>query len=402
MGAEVIKVEPPTGDGYRGRLHQEETDADHYPRFSCVNRNKRSISVELHRPEGLKILEDLIRWADVLVVNFRPGVVERLGFSPERCHEINPQLIFAHLTGYGDVGPWRKRRGADIYAQSLGGTVAVQGSPGREPILGATAFVDHGTPMVLAFGIVSALYQRKETGKGTVVKTSLLETTLYMQSSSNLTDYLNGEPLVVKGGRGWAGGFPMGAYPASDGDLVTMLITNEQWETFLNVLGIEELKNRADLDTHAKRVAKRHDLYPVLDEAFRKKSRDEWAKIFADTKIIRADPALRYDEVAEHPQIQALESIITVPHSKVGAFMAIASPVTVGETRNDIRRGPPGLGEHTVEILKQLGRTPGEIDALFSDNVIFDQDHAMPTPKFYGHREKYAVNMAGGGDEFES
>ena len=402
LGAEVIKVEPPTGDGYRGRLYEGEGggESSHNPRFSCTNRNKRSLAVNLQTPEGLAILEDLIRGADVLINNFRPGVAARMGFGAERCHELNPRLIYTTVTGYGEVGPWRKRRGADVWAQALAGGVAVQGSPGREPILGATAFVDHGTPFVLAFGIVTALYQRNETGCGTVVKSSLLETALYMQSSGNLTDYLNGEPLVVKGGRGWANGFPMGAYPASDGDVITMLITDEQWDAFLRVLGLDHLRGLEAYDTHAKRVEAKHDLYPVLDEAFRKKTRAEWAKLFQETGIIRADPALRYDEVAEHPQVQALESIIAVPHPKVGAFLAVATPVTVGDTRSDVRRGPPGLGEHTKEILKELGRTPEQIEALFAGKVIFDEDHAVPPPKVYGQREKYAVNMVGAGDKF--
>jgi formyl-CoA transferase/CoA:oxalate CoA-transferase len=400
FGAEVIKIEPPTGDGARGRLHQDESDVAHNPRFSCANRNKRSLAIDLQTPEGLAILHELIRGADVLINNFRPGVADRLGFSAERCHELNPRLVYTTLSGFGDIGPWKKRRGADIYAQALGGTVAIQGSPGREPILGATAFVDHGTPLVLAFGIVAALYQRKETGQGTVVKSSLLETALYMQSASSLTDYLNGEPLVVKGGRGWGNGFPMGAYPAADGDLVTMLITDEQWDTFLKVLGLDQLRGLEAYDNHAKRVAAKHDLYPLLDEAFRKKTRAEWSRLFKETGILRADPALRFDEVAAHPQVQALESIIAVPHSKVGAIMAVATPVTIGESRNEIRLGPPGLGEHTVEILQEIGRTPEQIAELFSKNIVFDEDHSVPAPKVYGQREKYARNMVGSADDF--
>jgi len=395
LGAEVIKVEPPTGDGYRGRLYPTGEAPPNNPRFDCANRNKRSLAIDLRNPAALPVMEDLIRWADVLVINFRPGVADRLGIGSKRALEINPRLIYAQLTGYGDTGPWARRRGADIWAQATGGTVAVQGSPGGPPILGATAFVDHGAPLALAFGISSALFQRERTGKGTVVKTSLLETTLYMQSSSSFTDFLNGEPLVTKGGRGWSSGFPMGAYPCADGEIVTMLVTDEQWETFLTVLGLDELKGRADLATHEQRVGKRHELYPLLDKAFATKTRAEWSKLFADTGVIRADPALRYDEVAAHPQVQALDAIIPAPHGKVGAFMAVAGPVTVGGTRSDIRRGPPDVGEHGREILGELGRSDDAIEALFGDGVVFDPDHPASAGATHRRRERYAQNLGG-------
>ena len=396
LGADVLKIEPPTGDGYRGRLMESDADAPGInPRFACVNRNKRSLAIDIHNPEARAIVDRLIKWADVLIINYRMGTPERLGWGAERCHELNPRLIYARLTGYGDSGPWARRRGADIWTQAVGGTVAPQGSPGREPILGSTAFVDHGTPLALAYGITAALYDREKTGKGTVVKTSLLDTTLYMQTSSNLTDYLNGEPMVVKGGRGWGGGFPMGAYPASDGDLVTMMIGDDQWDAFLRVLGLDHMRGRPEYDTQAKRVALRHDLYPILDEAFRKKTRAEWAKIFKDTGIIRAEPALRYDEVAAHPQVQHNETIIPVPHSEVGAFMAIASPVSVGGTRSDIRLPPPGVGEHTGEILGELGFAPAEVEAMFTGQVVFDPAHPATANAKVAQREKYAKDLAG-------
>jgi len=400
LGAEVIKVESPTGDGFRGRLY-ETTDGSTggNPRFDCANRNKRSLSVDLRKPEGIEILLKLVEGADVLIVNFRPGVADRLGFGARRCQALNPRLIYASLTGFGEVGPWARRRGADIWAQSLGGTVAIQGSPGGEPMLGGTAFVDHGAPLALAFGIASALFQRTGTGEGAEVKTSLLETTLYMQSASCLTDYLNGEPLVAKGGRGWAAGFPMGAYPAADGDVVTMHVTNEQWAAFTEVLGLEELKDRPDLDTQEKRVARRDELYPILDAAFRKKSRAEWSKAFAATGVIRADAALRHDEVAAHPQVAALDSIIPVPHPSLGAFMAIAGPVTVGDTRSDVRRGPPSLGQHTREILTEVGVPEERIGKLFETAVVFDPHHPAGAAEMFEKREAYAVRLASVNEE---
>jgi formyl-CoA transferase len=394
-GADVIKVEKPGGDGYRGLLHPVgEVALGSNPRFDCANRNKRSLAIDLKSRGGLAVIERLLAdWADVLLVNMRPGVPDRMGIGPARCHELNPRLIWASLTGYGETGPWARRQGADIWAQTLGGTVAVQGSPGGEPILGATAFVDHGAPLAVAFGIVAAVHERDRTGRGTIVKSSLLDTTLYMQSSSNLTDYLNGGDLIRKGGRGWAGGFPMGAYTAADGEIVTMLVSDDQWDAFLHLLGLEELRGRPEYDSHPKRVAARHELYPILDQAFSKKTRAEWSALFAETRIIRADPALFYDEVVEHPQVQATGAIITVPHPEVGAVMAISSPVQVGDVRTDVRRGPPLLGEHTREILDEIGYTDLQIEAMFGDQVVFDPAHPEDVTSTRAERERYARDL---------
>jgi crotonobetainyl-CoA:carnitine CoA-transferase CaiB-like acyl-CoA transferase len=394
LGADVVKVEAPGGDGYRGRLYVE-TDATEgaNPRFDCANRNKRSLVVDAKSADGFEVVERLIRWTDVLVENMRPGVPERLGFGVDRCHELNPRLIFASLTGWGETGPWARRSGADIWAQALGGTVAVQGSPGEPPLLGGTAFVDHGAPLALAFGITVALLQRERTGRGCEVNTSLLETALYMQSSSSFTDYLNGGELVVKGGRGWSAGFPMGAYPAADGDLVTMMVSDEQWDTFLRVLGLEALRGLEAYDTQEKRVAARHELYPLLDEAFRKRTRAEWAEAFAATGLIRADPALRYDEVVTHPQVEATGSVITTPHPVLGLSMAVAGPVVVDGVRSDVRLGPPSLGQHTRDVLAELGYTPSDIDGLLASGATREDQMAGPADR--AAREAYALRLAG-------
>lgn len=373
LGAEVIKVEPPEGEAYRGRLYATtDPGAVSNPRWLSVNRNKRSLAIDLKHPEAGPIIDRLIHWCDVLVENLRPGVPERLGFGLERCRELNPGIIYVSLTGFGESGPWAHRQGADLYAQALAGNVAVQGSPGGEPYVGGTAFVDHGAPLAAAYGIMAALFRRERTGQGALVTVNLLDTALYMQTSSSFTDYLNGEEMVEKSGRGWSAGFPYGAYTAADGEVVTMLVTDEQWDAFLDALDLQELRGQERFATHELRVKQRHELYPILDRAFKKRTRAEWSEIFAQKKIIRADPALRYDEVPEHPQVQANQSIITIPHTQLGAILGIASPVAVDGVRTDIRWGPPAIGEHSRIVLSELGLEPAEVQKLVDEGVVRD------------------------------
>ncbi|MFQ5875470.1 MAG: CaiB/BaiF CoA transferase family protein, partial [Dehalococcoidia bacterium] len=317
MGADVIKVERVWGESIRrGRpaamdeLDKVEATAPDAPAWLSVNRSKRSLAVDIRQERGKEIVLKLAKDADVLLECFRPGVMDKLGFGYETISRINPRIIYCSQSGYGEVGPYARRVGGDMWAQAMGGVVSYQGSPNGPPYMTGIAFVDQGSPAILAFGIVVALFARERTGIGQHLSSSLLQAVLHMQSVET-SDYLVEGQLKVKTGRGMGWLMPSGAYRAKDGDLITIFGWGAQWPTFCKVLQVEHLVKDPRFATDEARNQHREELYPLLDEAFSKKTKAEWQKLFREARM-RCDPCLDYEELFAHPQVAANEMVVSL------------------------------------------------------------------------------------------
>lgn len=366
LGADVVKVEPLEGDFTR--ISETGTDST---LFLAANYCKRSIALNLKEKKGTEIAYKLAKTADVILENFRPGVMRRLGLGYKEISKINPKIIYASLSMYGEEGPLAHRRGADIWAQAFTGVVAGQGNPEEPPYLAGHGFMDHGGSLAAALAIVSALLVRKETGKGQKVSTNLVSSGLFVQTGTFCYTLIDGI-LIKKGGRGTARGqFPYGAYTAKDGDVATMFGQDDyEWPIVCRILGIEYLLDDARYRTAKDRTERKCELYPILDKAFRKKTRAEWAEIFRQQGL-RCDPCLDYQEVIDHPQFQALDLIIDVDHPVRGKIRTLRPPMEFqGLPRQESYRHPPILGEHTKEIMSELGYSATKIKDLGNEGVV--------------------------------
>lgn len=378
MGAEVIKIERLQGESMR-RGHaagmddldkegEEERDACV---FLAINRSKKSLAMDIKQEEGKKIALKLARNADVIIENFRPGVMDRLGLGYENISKISPQIIYASLTGWGDKGPLAHRIGGDMWAQAMSGVVSRQGSANGPPSLSSISFVDQGTASIMAFGIMVALFVRQRIGIGQYMSTNLLHGVLHMQSTE-VSEYLIDGRLVTKIGRGFPPHVvppPAGVYPAKDGDVVTIFGAGHQWSTFCKILGIERIERDPRFATDKKRIEHREELYSILDKVFPQKTRTQWQQMFKEARL-RCDPCLNYEELFAHSQVEANEMLTTLKHPVRGSLKMVNTPLKLSKTPARPHILPPLLGEHTREILLESGYEEKQIDELIGKGII--------------------------------
>ena len=379
MGAEVIRVESVEGETMRwGGIpnvqqvgeSQGASQVDHY-RYMAVNRGKKCLSVDVRRPEGKEIIFKLLPQTDVILQNFRPGAMERLGLDYAAVSRVNPRIVYASLSGWGETGPLAHRYGGDQWTQAMAGVVALQGQADEHPYLSSVAFTDHGGAVMAAYGVVTALFARERTGVGQEVTGSLLDTSMFLQLV-HIHEYLIEGKLPRKVGRCIAGNMPpYGAYRCKDGrEVVTMFgMFDAQWPTFCQAMEVEHLVQDPRFASDTKRYENRSALYPLLDEAFAKKTAAEWQQIFRQYKM-RADPCLDYQELVEHPQVAANEMIVQVKHPQRGTYRTLGIPIKLKKTPGRVQGPPPLLGQHTEEILGSLSYTSEEINRLEREGVV--------------------------------
>jgi crotonobetainyl-CoA:carnitine CoA-transferase CaiB-like acyl-CoA transferase len=376
MGAEVIKVERVQGEVTRQGLPAGIDDmldtsavgkmpdkAD----WMAFNRGKKDLAIDIRSEKGLEIVLKLAKESDVVLQSFRPGVAERLGIGYDAISKINPKIIYCSFSGYGEAGPVAHRAGGDMWSQAMSGIVSVTGYPGGGPQMVPLPACDHVGGMLVAYAVMTALFVRERTGLGQALTVNNLDAALYLQFSG-FAEYLAGGRMPLKEGRSYQPP-PFGPFRAKDGDVLTIFGTGTLWPAFCKVVGVEYLADDPRFGTDAARWEHREEIGKLLDEAFGKKTRAEWAQAFRDAKM-RCDPCLTYDEVIVHPQLAANDIICTVDHPTRGEIKMLGIPVKLKKTPGKPQGPSPLLGQHTEEILLGLDYKSKEIMELEQKGII--------------------------------
>lgn len=362
LGADVIKVEPTgTGDATRSamghRMPHGESSA-----FLAVNRNKRSITIDLKQEAGREAFYRLARAADVVVENFRPGVTTRLGVDYPALSEINERLIYASISGFGQTGPYAGRPGYDLIAQAMSGVMSVTGEPGGEPAKCGIPIADLSAGLYCAVGILTAVIAREQTGRGQYIDTSLYESALALSIWETAELWSTGhvpEPL----GSAHRMSAPYQALRTRDGYVTVGANNPRLWERFCRVLDREDLMTDPRFGSNTERMAYKKELAAELESALKERPTAEWVDRLLDAGV-PAGPLHDYRQVCEDPHTLAREMVITMQHPAEGEIRGLGIPVKLSDTPGQVRRAAPLLGQHTDEILDGLGYSAPEIEAL--------------------------------------
>lgn len=366
MGADVIKVETPgEGDPVRGQGAIRDGLSWY---FASFNRNKRSITLSLREPEGRAILAELLETADVLVENFRPGVMARLGFGRERLEAINPRLVSCSINGFGSAGPYADRPAFDFIAQAMSGLMSVNGPPEGEPLRTAPPLTDLVAGLYAAFGITAALQARTHTGRGQHVESAMVNGMLSMLAYLS-SGYLATGRLPQRTGNDHPIVYPYGLFHAADGDVAVAPANETILRRFLDVLELSWILGDPRYDTNEKRTARRPELRALLDERLATRPRDEWIERL-NAAGVPCGRVMNLAEVFEDPQVQAQEMVIEVGHPGHGPVRMTGFPVKLDGTPCRIGRPAPELGEHTAEVLAELGHDASGVARLRDAGVV--------------------------------
>jgi crotonobetainyl-CoA:carnitine CoA-transferase CaiB-like acyl-CoA transferase len=367
LGADVIKVERPgVGEWERSLAAMGQLLNGDSPFFLSMNRNKRSLTLDLKHPEARQIVDRLIATVDVVVENFRPGVMDRLGFGFERLSELNPRLVYCSASGYGSRGPYVKRPGQDLLVQALSGLAANTGRASDPPTPIGTSICDAMAAMMVACGILAALQARTHTGKGQKVEVDLLSTALAAQCQEAVV-HLNNFPRWERSAAGitqpWIGA-PYGIYPTSDGHLALAMNS-------LRVLGeLLDLPDVALYESNPQGAFTDRDMIKRrLEERLLTRTTNEWLELMAARDIWCA-PVKDFEAIFSDPQVAAAEIVTTVEHPNIGPLKVIRAPIILSETPATIRRPCPKVGEHNQEILREASYDDAAIAQLEKEGVL--------------------------------
>lgn len=368
LGAEVIKVEKP-GSGDDTRAWGPPFIEGESTYYLSINRNKKSITVNLKTAKGIEIIKKLVKRCDILLENFPPGNMERYGLDYDTLKEINPGLIYCSITGYGPDGPHKNRTGYDLVASAIGGLMSITGEEDGPPVKVGIAITDVVTGLFAHGAVLAALHARKKTGKGQRIDISLLEAQVAALINA-ASGYLNSGKIPKRWGTAHESIVPYEAFKTKDKYLIIAGGNDKIFASLCKVLGIPELAQDPRFVTNAKRVINRKELIPILNTETVKKTAAEWEEIL-EKNGIPFGPINNVKEVFEDPQVLHRGMILEMPHPKAGKIRVAGIPVKYSETKAEARLHPPLLGEHTEEILKEyLGYGDETILHLKKEKVI--------------------------------
>jgi crotonobetainyl-CoA:carnitine CoA-transferase CaiB-like acyl-CoA transferase len=365
LGCEIIKVELP-GEGDTHRRARNPKYEAYGPSFRALNRNKKSITLNLKQQEGRRILLRLLEKADILIENFRPETRKRLGLDYEDLCKMNPKLIHCSISGYGQSGPYRNRPGFDTIGQALSGMLSLV-TDLENPKVAGLSFVDHSTGTFAAYGILAALLAREKTGRGQFVDLSLLSVSLAFMESQ-VADYLNGGDAVTRES------FPRAriyCFVGSDKRSMVVHLSAHQkaWEGLIKAVERTDLLEDPRFATRRGRAEHHYEIVSTLQEEFRKKPRQHWLHVLDDNGVPNA-PINTIQESFEDPQVKHLGLPKQIHHPKMGPTNLIGNPVNLSDTPARLLQAAPLLGEHTEEVLNRFGYDKEAVEGLRARGVI--------------------------------
>ena len=365
FGANVIKVEMPLALQAGAEDMGGPRDG---PDFQNLQRNKRGLTLDLKHPNGRKILERIIAQADVLVENFRPDVKDRLGIGYEALRKVNPRLVYASISGFGQDGPYRDRPGFDQIAQGMGGLMSITGIPGHGPVRAGIPLADLSAGLLTALGILTALLEREESGEGQWVKTSLLESQIFMLDFQAARYLIKGE-VPGQAGNNHPTSIPTGVFETADG-LINIATTGSTiWERFCDAAGARHLVDRPEYKTGLDRSRNRDALNAEIGEILRDRPTTEWLERLNEAGV-PCGPINTVDKVFADPQVQHLGIAKSVPLEGGEVMPVVGQAVTLSRTPAQMRSPAPRIGEHTDAILAEFGFSAEEIADFRARNLI--------------------------------
>ena len=369
LGADVIKVERPgVGDETRhwGPPFAAPGESAY---FLCVNRNKRSITVDMKKPEGIGIIKSLAQKSDVFLENFTPGTTEGLGVGYEAIREINPGIIYCSITGFGPDGPYRNRAGYDLAVSALGGLMGITGEPDGPPVKVGVAITDVTTGISAQGAICAALYAREKTGRGQRIDLSLLET--QVSALVNIaSSYLVSGEIPRRWGTAHETIVPYQGFETKDKYVIVAVGNDQLWIKFCKVLCRPELAKDPRFKTNPLRVQNRKECIGILAPIMKTRNRDEWVELL-NREAIPCAPINTMDEVFSNPQVLHRKMLAEIEHPTAGKIKLAGIPVKYSEAEASIRRPPPLLGQHTAEILSEvLEYDAARIEKLKAEGVL--------------------------------
>ena len=366
MGADVIKIERPEGgDDIR---HTGPFIEGWSAPFLGVNRNKRSVALDLRSDSGREVFKKLVASADVMVQNFRPGTLQRMGLSYSDLQPLRPELIYCSISGFGNTGPYSHRGGFDLVAQGMSGLMSFTGMPDSSPVKVGVPITDLNAGMYSAYGILTAYIHRLKTGKGQEVDASLIESGIaytFWESASYFNTGQVPEPL----GSAHRLSAPYQALRTADGHMNLGAANQRTWEAFCRAVGLEELLNDERFTTNTDRKAREVELAALLEETLRTQPTSYWVDLLEEAGV-PAGPIYNLAQVYNDPHVQARNMIVELEDPHLGTIKHIGVPVKLSDTPGTIRHRAPDLGEHSREVLLEAGYTPSEVENFVEHGVV--------------------------------
>lgn len=365
LGADVIKVEMPVyGDNARDNLPKKGDESTYFMNF---NRSKRGMTLNMKK--GKEVFLKMVEEADVILENYRPGVMEKFGLGYDVLKEVNPGIIYAAVSGFGQYGPYKNKPGYDPLAQAMSGVMSVTGHPEHPPVRAGASFVDIMAGQNAVIGILAALQHREKTGKGQFVDVSLLDSAIVSLMSVSQVYLTDKSQLPERRGNGYAAGAPGGAYKCKDGYVVTLALGERAWLNITEVMGREDLREDERFVTNNDRVENYKVLDGIVEEWTSQYTVEEAEEILLNGGL-PAGPILNIEEVYNDPHVREREMFTSIDHPIAGEVEITNQGLKMSETNPHVRRSSPTLGQHNDEILQEFGFTKEEIANFKEEGII--------------------------------